>query len=90
MVQQIIMVLETVTLSGSMTATVTGRSDYYPFGMRRQDNSLPDSGSRYLFCGKENQDGGLDFGARMYDVYTGRWTTPDPMAEKYYSYSTYN
>ena len=32
----------------------------------------------------------LDFGARMYDDEICRWTTVDPLAEKYYSITPYN
>ena len=32
----------------------------------------------------------LDFGARMYDDEICRWTTVDPLAEKYYSMTPYN
>ena len=31
----------------------------------------------------------IDFGARFYDPYTARWTTPDPLASKYSSVSPY-
>ena len=47
----------------------------------------------YRFSGKERLDrAGLslyDFGARWYNPATPAWTTPDPMAEKYYDFSPY-
>ena len=60
--------------------------------------------NRYRFSGKEEQRFGwdadacrpvadlglLDFGARYYDPFTCRWTTPDPLAGKYLSLSPYN
>ena len=60
--------------------------------------------NRYRFSGKEEQrfgwdadacrpvaDLGLqDFGARYYNPFTCRWTTPDPLAGKYLSLSPYN
>ena len=45
------------------------------------------------FSGKERLDrAGLplyDFGARWYNPATPAWTTPDPLAEKYYDFSPY-
>ena len=47
----------------------------------------------YRFAGKERLDrAGLplyDFGARWYNPATPAWTTPDPLAEKYYDLSPY-
>ena len=85
---------------GNVRAIVAGnsvveRSDYYPFGGRHQRNTLPMlSSNRWRLGAKEIQPsttGSLvDFGARMYDPFTGRWTTQDPMAWKYLSQSPYN
>ena len=52
------------------------------------------SGNRWRFAGKEEQKSGitldwLNFGARMYDPCLGRWTTQDPLAEKYPGISPY-
>ena len=53
------------------------------------------SQNRWLFSGKESQSflsaaiPLLDFGARMYDPLTARWTAQDPLAEKYYAVSPY-
>ncbi len=70
------------------------RNDYYPYGERHANPSLTtDATSRWRFSGKEIQTTAsvnlLDFGARMYDDRLCRWTKQDPMAEKYYGFSTY-
>lgn len=49
---------------------------------------------RYLYDGTKEEvpEGGLnllDFGARYYDPELCRWTSVDPMAEKYYGVSPY-
>lgn len=66
--------------------------NYYPYGMLwRSEGAL--SEQRYLYTGKEyDRMHGLnlyDYGARFYDPSLGRFTTVDPMAEKYYSLSPY-
>ncbi|OJX31257.1 MAG: hypothetical protein BGO86_05050 [Chryseobacterium sp. 36-9] len=74
---------------------VTDKNNYYPFGMNHLDN---DSGSffgqssykNYKYNGKELQETGMyDYGARMYMADIGRWGVIDPLAELYYSYSSY-
>ena len=70
------------------------QNDYLPFGTRIDLDSLAyDQSNRYRFNGKEEQTtGGIgltDYGARYYDSQLPRWTTPDPLAEKYYSISPY-
>ena len=63
---------------------------YYPFGglFAEVGNVQP-----YKYNGKElDGTNGLnlyDYGARQYDPMLGRFTTADPMAEKYYSLSPY-
>ena len=78
------------------TGAVIERNDYLPFGLRRPATNAASgtatgsetSPNRWLFSGKESQSflGAdiplLDFGARMYDPTTARWTAIDPMAEK--------
>ena len=73
---------------------VIERNDYYPYGGRHANSALTvDATNRWRFSGKEIQTTAsvnlLDFGARMYDDRLCRWTTQDPMAEKYYGFSPY-
>ena len=85
---------------GNVRAIVTGdnvveRNDYYPFGGRHPRSTLPVlSSNRWRLGAKETQPPAIgslvDFGARMYDTFTGRWTTQDPMAWKYLGLSPYN
>ncbi len=83
-----------VNASGS----VVERNDYYPFGTRTTFGSsyATLATNRQKFSGKEDQStiGSstlpyLDFGARMYDAKLVRWSTYDPMAEKYYGINPY-
>ena len=62
-------------------------TDYYPFGLAFSTNNL--NKNKYLFSGKELQDGLVgssmlewyDFGARFYDPVLGRWFNVDPAAQ---------
>jgi len=77
------------------TGKIVERNDYYPFGGRHENASLPLTGvNRYKFGGKETLEpvnlDMLDFGARFYDPRIARWNTQDPLAEKYFSLSPYN
>ena len=69
--------------------TVEEVNHYYPFGGLFASSSA----QPYKYNGKEYDDKkGLnwyDYGARMYDAATGRFTTVDPMAENAYSGSPY-
>jgi len=70
---------------------VLERNDYSGFGKRLASSA--GSANRYRFSGKEEQGfAGVpwqDFGARMYDPDLARWTTPDPLADKYPGISPY-
>ena len=72
---------------------VLERNNFYPSGVRWDDDSPADSANRYRFNGKEEQFAFgvpyIDYGARMYDPVTVRWTGMDPLAEEYYSVSPY-
>jgi RHS repeat-associated protein len=70
---------------------------YYPFGMQLEAlgyTSGNDLKNNYLYNGKELQEdynlNWYDYGARMYDPVIGRWSTVDPQAESYYSWSPYH
>jgi RHS repeat-associated protein len=54
-----------------------GRAEFYPFGQVRMAQG---EGDPHGFTGKEADaaTGLLDFGARLLDPVTGRWTAPDP------------
>ena len=67
--------------------------DYYAFGMEWERPNAPATTDRYYYNGKEKQEIGntglLDYGARFYSPDIGRWTTLDPLAEKYSNISPY-
>ena len=86
---------EDVTSAGSQ---ILEQNDYYAFGGRIDTPyQAYDQTNRYRYNGKEqlrfegiNLDPGLtDYGARYYAPTFGRWTSPDPLADKYYSVSPY-
>ena len=68
------------------------RNDYYPFG-GLMGKGLNGDFQSYKYNGKElERQIGLDiydYGARRYDAAICRFTTMDPLAEKYYSTSPY-
>jgi RHS repeat-associated protein len=72
--------------------TIVQKSDYYPFGMSIADNTGSEA-QPYKYNGKElDQMHGLntyDYHARQQDFQTGRFTSVDPLAEKYYSWNPY-
>lgn len=70
------------------------RNHYYPFGTAFAENTVDEQKQQpYKYNGKElDQMHGLnlyDYSARYYESAIGRFTTVDPLAEKYYSISPY-
>jgi len=68
--------------------------NYYPFGAIVESTTYSNStDNKYRYNGKELQKElelqWSDHGARMLNFTMSRWTTPDPLAEKYYSLSPY-
>lgn len=83
------------------TSEIVEENNYYPFGLKQKwynagvnIGSGSAAGQKYKYNGKELQDElGLnmyDYGARNYDSARAGWTTLDPLAEKYYSWSPTN
>ncbi len=75
-------------------AAVVQSTQYYPFGTAFAEGTTAEQGKQpYKYNGKElDQMHGLnlyDYSARYYESAIGRFTTVDPLAEKYYSISPY-
>jgi len=68
-------------------------NDYYPFGMISNASTNGNTSNKYLYNGKELQDElnleWYDYGARFYDPQIGRFTTMDPLTQKYVRWSPY-
>ena len=75
----------------SQTGAVQQVNEYYPFGDLFPTSGTDNSGNRFRFTGKElgAETGLYDFSARFLHPRFGRFTTLDPLAEKYPSVSPY-
>lgn len=88
------MVMDITLANLAPSIAVIEKSDYTPFGTRVPITSS--TTNRWRFSGKEEQTIGandlqlLDFGARYYDPWLARWTTQDPKAGKYTSFTPYS
>ena len=71
---------------------VLEQNDYLPFGTKIANplHAQMDA-NRWRYAGKEEfpEMNLLDFGARLYDPFTARWTAVDPLARKYLSTGPY-
>jgi len=74
------------------TASLLQKTDYYPFGLPYSNQFNSSTDNKYLYNGKELQDGinWFDYGARMYDPQIGRWHVIDAMAESHFDCTPYN
>ena len=78
------------------SSEIKSERNYYPFGLQHKGYNSVVNGTHYPygFNGKEEQAeldlNWLDFEARNYDPALGRWMSPDPLAEKFSSWSPYN
>lgn len=85
--------LGSVRVVAAQNADVKQVNQYYPFGDLIADSHVTagTSDNRYRFIGKEfgERTGLYDFSARYLEPSMGRFTTIDPLAEKYPSISPY-
>ncbi|MDH6310682.1 RHS repeat-associated protein [Dysgonomonas sp. PFB1-18] len=74
-------------------AGIIQRKYYYPFGAGYPEGARDNAKQPYKYNGKEldqmHRLDWYDYSARHYDLALGRFTTVDPLAEKYYSISPY-
>lgn len=82
------------TRNSAGTLEITDANDYYPFGMNHLNTGGAFFGQNtyknYKYNGKELQGSGMyDYGARFYMSDIARWSVIDPLAEKFYSTSSY-
>ena len=79
-----------VRIVANQDGTIEQINHYYPYGGLMGESTNSDH-QPYKYNGKElDRHHGLDwydYGARWYNGYS--WTTPDPLAEKYYDTSPY-
>ena len=77
----------------NQSGAVQQTNHYYPYGGTFAYTSTAANNQPYKYNGKEfDTHAGLnwyDYGARHYDPAIARWTTQDPLAEKYYSLTPY-
>ena len=85
-----------LNLPSVVTQGDTPVAEYSWFADGRKYRVLSPQNNGYIYIGSliyASNNGNLnylDYGARMYDSNIARWTTQDPLAEKYYAYSQYS
>ena len=84
-----------IDISPSQTVPqILEQNDYLPFGTKIDNGSFATmTANRWRYAGKEEQKFGsvdiglLNFGARLYDPFSARWTAMDPLARATPGYS---
>ncbi|WP_255493303.1 DUF6443 domain-containing protein [Dysgonomonas sp. HDW5B] len=76
------------------SASVVQSNQYYPFGMAFAEGTTTEQGKQeFKYNGKEldrsHELNQYDYSARFYDPGYNRFTTIDPLAEKFYNWSPY-
>lgn len=73
---------------GTALVSLTGKSDYYPFGMPLPNQQITDANYRYAFQGQEKDpETGMEaFELRLWDGRLGRWLTVDPYGQYFSPY----
>lgn len=74
------------------TARRIQEDEYYSFGLRTPGGYNFSNNNRYFYNGKEIQTdltSQYDYGARFYDPVIARWTSADPLAEKFINHTNY-
>ena len=86
-----------VDITSPDNPTILEQGDYLPFGTKIQNAAhVSWTLNRWCYAAKEEQRFGaldlslLDFGARMYDPFSARWTAVDPLAKRIVSVSSNN
>jgi len=84
--------LGNIRLTIDEDSEVVNAKDYFVYGGITDRSVSYGEATRYDFTEKERDtETGLNyFGARYYDSDIGRWTSVDPLADKYPGYSPYN
>ena len=84
--------LGTIKMTVDASCNTTGYDDYYPFGQQMDGRCYTSSADpRYKYTSKERDaESGYDyFGARYYGARASRWTSVDPLVDKYAAHSPY-
>lgn len=85
--------LGSIRMTLDENSNIVSAQDYYPYGeILRQYTLGSGANDKYKFTEKERDtETNYDyFGARYYDSELARWTTIDPLADKYPGWSPYN